>query len=134
MSSAGTLPFTSTHGMIDRVHGHTANMGPLAQPAVPARLTKFLAAMLRIADLTNAGTAQLVESAHLSRGQLDQNMITFFGHELGRRTGTANQLRPLADFHLHVVNNGTKWNIGHGQTVTGFDIDSFTGRNLIAYR
>ena len=66
MTTTGTLAFTSTHGMIDGIHGNTTDMRTFAHPAGAACLAQFLALMLTISHLTDAGATELVKLAYLA--------------------------------------------------------------------
>ena len=90
--------------------------------------------MFTVADLADAGTAEMVKFPHLTGRQPDQNMGPFLSHQLGGGPGTAHQLAAFADLHLDVVDNGSQRNVCHRQTVARLDIDVFTGDNLVTDR
>ncbi len=131
MPPAGTLAFTAAHGMINRVHGHTANMGTFALPSCPARFTQFLAFMLGIADLADTGPAFLMKPTHFTGGQFYQNIFAFLGHQLGGSAGASYQLGALAYFHFNIMDDGAQRDITHGETVSCLDIYFVAGLDNI---
>lgn len=66
MTSAGTLSFTTTHRMINGIHGDTSHVRSVAHPSRASGLTEFLALMLTVADRTYTGPAGLIELAHFA--------------------------------------------------------------------
>jgi hypothetical protein len=133
MPPTRTLAFTASHGMINRVHGHTANVRPFALPTAPAGFSQLLAFMLCIADLPNTGPAFLMETPHFTGGQFYQNIVAFLGHQLGRSTGASYKLGALAYFHLNIMNDGTQWDVPHGQTISSLDIHFVTRLNGVTH-
>ena len=57
----------TTHGVIDRVHYHTAVVGTAAQPAAAACLAALLEVMVGIAHYADGGTACQQDAAGFSR-------------------------------------------------------------------
>ncbi len=133
MTSTRTLAFTTAHGVVHRVHCHTANAGTPAEPAGAPGFTQFGRFVLTVADLTDTGPAQVVEFPYFAGWQPDQHVGTFLGHQLSRGTGAAHQLSPFADLHLDIVDYGTQRDVCHGQTVTGLNIDILAGYDLISH-
>ena len=63
MTSTRRTAFTTTVGVIDRVHGNTANVRTLAEPTAATCLTKADIAMVRIRYCTDRGKARTVDEA-----------------------------------------------------------------------
>lgn len=133
MTTAGALSFTTTHWMVNRVHGNTADMRPSALPSVAARFAELLTVVFAVANGTDAGAAEFMELAHLAGRKTNQNVFTFFGHELGRGSGTAHELGAFADFHFDVVNNRTEGDVDHRQAVTRLNVHIVAGYHCIAH-
>ena len=132
MPSTRTLSFTTTHGMINRIHGDTANMGPFSYPSGATGLAKFLALMLAIPYLTDTCTTKPVKFSHFPRRQSDQNVLSFLGHQLCRRSCTPNKLGSFPNFHLDIMDDGTQRYICHRQAVSWLNINVISCHNLIS--
>ncbi len=118
--------------MIDGIHGHTADMRPLSLPPAAAGLAEFGAAVFGIADLTDTCATELVEPSNLAGGELHQHMAAFLCHELRGSACAPYHLGALADLHFNIMNNGSQWNIKHGDTVAGLDVNIFTRHDPVA--
>lgn len=129
MPATGTSPLTTTHGMVDRVHGHAPDVRAATKPAASSGFSEFLALVLTVTDLADARSAKIIELSDLSRRQSYQHVIAFFGHELCPHPGTTHQLGPLADFQLDVVDDRTKRNIDQGKTISRLDVNIVPGNN-----
>jgi hypothetical protein len=66
MPSTGTLAFTTTHWMINRIHSHTTHMWTLSHPAGTTGFPQLLTFMLRIADLANTCPAFSMKTANFT--------------------------------------------------------------------
>jgi len=132
MTATRALAFTSTHRMIDRVHGNAANTGPFTEPPGATGFTELAAFILAISDLSNTGTAALMKLAHFTGRQPDEHISALFRHQLRGCPGTPDKLTTFADLHFDVVDNGTQRNIHHGQAVTGLNIDIVSSDDLIS--
>src|SRR6266481_3943933 len=109
--AAGCLAFTTAVWMVNRVHGDTTIHRTAPQPAHASRLADGDVFVVKISHLADGGHAILRNFAGLARRQLDQRVLAFLGHQLGRTAGRAHHLRPLAGLQLNVVNSGTRRNI-----------------------
>src|ERR1700683_4261050 len=87
---------TASVRVVDRVHGHTANRGPLTMPASAACLAIGDVLVIEIADLADSGHAIDYEPTHFARGQLHQREIAFLAQQLRRSTGGAYHLSAFA--------------------------------------
>ncbi|OGQ85579.1 MAG: hypothetical protein A2512_01010 [Deltaproteobacteria bacterium RIFOXYD12_FULL_56_24] len=68
MATAGAFAFTTTHWMINRIHGNATDLGTVPFPATAPSLAKLLAFMFVISNLANTGTAFPMKLANLARG------------------------------------------------------------------
>src|SRR6185295_18112909 len=83
MAAAGSLTFTTTVRVIDRVHNDTAVMRTLSEPAGTARLTGILIFVINVAYLADRRHAIDRNAARLARGQLQQRVGSFARNQLG---------------------------------------------------
>lgn len=133
MSATGASSLPTTHGMVDRVHGHAPDMRATTEPAASSGFSKLLAFVLTITDLADARSAKIIELSDLSGRQSHQNMIALLGHELCPNPGTAHQLCPFANFQLDVVDDRTQRDIDQGKAISRLDINIVPGNNGCAY-
>jgi hypothetical protein len=117
--------------MINRVHGYTTDVGPLALPPCTPGFSQFLAFMFGITDLPDAGPAFLMKTPHFTGGQFYQDIVAFLCHQLGRGPCASYKLGSLAYFHLNIMDDRTQWDIAHSQTISCLDIHFVTGLNDI---
>jgi len=55
MTPSGGPSFTATHGVIDRIHGDTSDLGPFTQPAFTAGFAQIKILMGHITQLADGG-------------------------------------------------------------------------------
>jgi hypothetical protein len=134
MPAAGAFALTTAHRMINRVHCHTADMRSFPLPPASSSLSEFLALVLPITYLAYARAAIAIEFSHLSRGQPDEDVPPFLGHELSTDPSTSDELRALPDLHFNIVDYGAQWNVNQRQTVTRLNIYIVSGNDRITYR
>ena len=132
MTATRALAFTSTHRMIDRVHGNAANTGPFTEPPGATGFTELAAFILAISDLSNTGTAALMKLAHFTGRQPDEHISALFRHQLRGCPGTPDKLTTFADLHFDVVDNGTKRNIDQGKAISRLNIHTVSCHDGVA--
>ena len=76
------LTITTTIGVIDRIHDNTTNAGALTKPTVTTGFTKFLAAVIAVADLTNRRAALGIHQTQFAGRHLKLCHSIFDGYEL----------------------------------------------------
>ena len=81
MTSLGAT-FTTTVGVVDRVHCGTAHLGAAAQPTRPTGLTNGLVFVFLVPNLADRCRAVLVNLPQLAQGQPEQAQLALFGHHL----------------------------------------------------
>ena len=84
--------FTAPHGMVDRVHGDTADRGAFPLPAVSACLSDGLVLMLEIPDLPDGGATAHVNHSHFPARQSQGRVLAFARHQLRSRPGRSDEL------------------------------------------
>src|SRR4030095_14120149 len=119
MASARGLPFTAAQRVIDRVHGHAADVRTTSQPAAAARLADRDVLVIEIADLADRRDALEIDATHFTRRQLHRGVLAFLGDELHRRSRRARDLTALARLQLDVVDLRAEWNRLQRQAVAG---------------
>src|SRR5207249_11167537 len=87
MTAAGCLAFATPMRVIDWIHRHPAVMGTASQPAHPSRLADRDILVIGVAHLTDRGHAVEQNFARLTRGQLHQRVVAFFGYQLSGAAG-----------------------------------------------
>ena len=85
--TAGSAAFTTTHGVVDRVHHHAAVVGAASEPARAACFAGALEGVLAVADSTDSSFALGENLACFARRQFDDSVVPFAGDELGESTG-----------------------------------------------
>src|SRR5689334_23117437 len=77
-----SLALATAVGMIARVHDRSANRGPDAQPATPARLAEAERAVLRVAHLADRRHADDQHAADLAAREANLGPVAFLRHKL----------------------------------------------------
>src|SRR2546423_3529398 len=93
--------------MVAGVHGRTADLGALAQPAAAARLAAGLVLVLDVTDLADSGLAADVNAAQLAARHPDHGVIAFLRQQLGTGAGGTYELAATAERELQVVHRRT---------------------------
>ena len=132
MSSSRRFPLSSTHGMIDGIHGHPSDLGTSPEPAGSSRLADTDVFVFDIAKLTNGGLAGEEYFPHFPRRKAHLRISPFFGHQLAIRPGAADNLSAPADLEFHVMNKSTQGDIFERNGVARFDIGLFAADDHIA--
>lgn len=130
----GALAFTTTVGVIVRVHYRTADGGTPAHVSSAAGLTVVHVLVIGIAYLTNGGHALYGYISQLTGGEPDQGVSAFLSHQLSHNASGTGQLRALAGVHLNVVDKGTNRNVQHGQSIAGLDVSAGAGHYGVTNR
>src|SRR5690606_2053847 len=132
VTTSGGAAFTTTVGVIDRVHGNTANSGAHAPPAGGASLAQRAQVVLAVGHFANGGTTLGRHLAHLAAAQTQGGVLAFPCNQLHRSTGAAGDLGALARLHLDAVDLGAHRNIAQRQTVADLDGRSLARGQLVA--
>ena len=82
MTAAGAAAFASTHRMVDRVLGDTADVRTETEITFLTSLTELGVHQIEVADLTDHGTAVDVDHTDFAAGQLNLRVGFFLYLEL----------------------------------------------------
>src|SRR5215831_2685582 len=85
MATARALALTTAEGVVDRVHGHAADVRALALPPVAAGLAHLHQRCLGVADRADRGAAVDGHAAHLAGREPQRRELTFLRHGLDCR-------------------------------------------------
>lgn len=102
------LAFTTTIGVVDGVHRHTANSGTNTLPACATRLAGRLVHVLSVAYLTDGAVAVFMELADFTGRKLDKGISCLAVAEDGLLTGSAGYLAAASGANFDIVDNGTE--------------------------
>jgi hypothetical protein len=119
--------------VIDRIHCNASNLGPSPQPPFPPGLAEGDIFMYDISNLSDGGLTVQKNPPNLTRGQLDQGIWIFFGHELGVCAGAADDLTPSSHPKLNVVDMGTQGNVPQRQGIARLNVRAVAGLDPIPY-
>jgi len=125
------LTLTTTIGVINWVHTHSANGGALALPAGTACLTGDLIHVITVSNSSDSCEAVFVKAANLTGWHFHKSPTTVAGSEDSLLTGSTSDLTTSHRGKLNVVNSGSERNVLKWHSVAGLRLDRLTGRNLV---
>src|ERR1700690_1759305 len=102
-AAALRLALAAAVGVVDGVHGHAADDGPAAEPALAAGLAEGAVHLVAVADDADRRAAPGVDEPDLAGGHLELGVALLDGHKLDAGARGAAHLRPPARDHLHAV-------------------------------
>ena len=111
------LTFTTTVGVVDGVHTHTAHGRTDTHPTGATGLTGGLVHVLGVAHLTDGAVALHTELADFAGRHLNQGVLTITVGEHSLLTGGASNLTTGTGTNLDVVNSSTQGYILEGHSV-----------------
>lgn len=132
MSTSRGFTFTSSHGMVDGIHGYTANSGATPQMAFRTGLTQGYVGLIFIAHLTNCRHTFNVNHAHFTGRQAKRGVFPFPSLQLRGTTRPADELTSLTPTQLDIVYHQSNRNRFEWQGIAGTDIGFGTGQDPIA--
>ena len=118
MTAAGAAALTTTHRMVDRVHGNTADMRTFAHIAFLTGFTKLDIHVFFVADNTDGSFAFHIDHTDFTGGKLDLCINFFLTTENCTLTGRTNQLGSLTRQHFDIVDGHANRNIFDLQAVS----------------
>ena len=133
MPSAGAPAFAPAHGMVDRVHGHPANMGAASEPTAASGLAKGLVFVIDIPDLPNGCFAAYGDHPHLTGRQTQNGIFPFFGDKLRAAAGRPRQLGSLTRFQFDVVHHRPQGNVNQPEAIPRLYIRIFARKDRVTY-
>ena len=125
MTTTRSTTFTTTKGVIHRVHHHTADGGALAQPARAAGRTRRFVHVIDIGNLTHNGEAVFRNEANFTTGEAHLAELAVLGNQFGTGTSGTSDLGTLARLHFDVVDNGVQRNVADRKGVTHAEFGTF---------
>src|SRR5690606_34844735 len=132
LTALASAAFTTTVGVIDRVHGHAADGRAHTAPTHRTGLADLTQAVLFVAHFANGGAAIDVHAADFSGAQADLSVGAFASQQNSRSTCGTCDLRTLARQHLDAVNGCTDRDVADGQGVACTDGGVLTGHQRSA--
>src|SRR5262245_546539 len=96
MPATRGLAFTAAVWVIDRVHGHSANVRPNFLPTRSSCFSKRHVFMFQVSDLAHGRTANQRHTPHLPGRHAQLRVISFFGNELSKGACRPRHLASLA--------------------------------------
>ena len=117
---------TTTVGVVDRVHTHTADSGANSEPASTSRLGTDDLLVLVVTNDTDSRVALRVDLADLTGRKLHQRVVAFAVGEHAGLTGTAGNLATASGNKLHVVDAGAGRDSGKRKRAAGLDRSLFS--------
>ena len=103
MTATGASAFTTAERVVDRVHGHAANLGTTTEPAIATGLAQRDIFMLNVANLTNGSQAGRQNLANFSGRHTQQRILPFLGNKLGISSGSTAELTATTGIELDIV-------------------------------
>src|SRR4029079_18682572 len=122
VATTGGLALTTTVGVVNRVHRHTADGRADAQPALAAGLAPVDVALLGVADLADRGAAALVDQADLTGRHAEVGHRALLREQLHGGTGGAGELGAATGTELDRVDRGTDRDVAERQVVARLDV------------
>ncbi|EGJ76809.1 putative 50S ribosomal protein L2 [Streptomyces sp. Tu6071] len=132
VATTGGLALTTTVGVVNRVHRHTANGRAHAQPALAAGLAPVDVRLLGVADLTDGGAAARVHHADLAGRHAEGRHGALASEQLHGGTGGAGELRAATGTELDRVDRGTDRDVTQRQVVAGLDVGALAVLDPVA--
>ena len=125
MTTTRGTTFTTTKGVIDRVHNDTTDGRANAEPARTASRTRGFIHVIDIGNLTHDGEAFFRNVANFATRELDLAELAVFSDEFCTCTCGTSDLSALARFHFDVVDNGVQRNVAQRNSVTDAEFGTF---------
>ncbi|AJE02536.1 hypothetical protein GPICK_03345 [Geobacter pickeringii] len=119
--------FTTTVGVINRVHCNTPNLRTPTEPTGAACLTKRNIFMIKVANLTNSRNAVKKNHANFTRRKFHLRILAFLRHQLRKGPRAPCQLPTFSNLQFNVMNDGTKWYSTKRQRISRLNIGTRTG-------
>ena len=98
--------FATAMRMVHWIFCDTACRRAKTQPTYSTSLAPGNIFLVGVTDLTDRGSTISQNVAQLARGQLEQRVGAFLGHQLSAQTGAAHQLTAFADLKLDIMHDG----------------------------
>tara|TARA_B100001964_G_C13814303_1_gene414447 strand:+ start:18 stop:572 length:555 start_codon:yes stop_codon:yes gene_type:complete len=127
MTASRGLPFTATHGMIDRVHGHATDTGSPALPAVSTRFADGGVLVFGISHGSYGRTTKGLDEADFPTGHLESRLIALDGHKACTHASRTSELGPSSGKQFDAMHASTNWDVSQRHGVARFEIHEIVG-------
>ncbi|CAI8036705.1 hypothetical protein GBAR_LOCUS20550 [Geodia barretti] len=107
--------------VVNRVHGHAANLGPPALPAGPTGLAEGHVHVILVADFPDRGHTAHVDETRLSGRQSHRRVFALAGDQGSAVAGRTHQLPATARRQLHIMNRDAQRQVADWQSIADFD-------------
>jgi hypothetical protein len=104
-AAAFALALAASHGVVNRVHYHTANVRPSTQPTGSSSLTARNIHVIGITDLPDGRVSVLVDLSDFTRRHPHQSITGFAVIQDGLLAGAASDLTTSARNNLKIVDD-----------------------------
>ena len=125
--------FTTTHGVIDRVHRDSAHSRPNSFPTHSTCFSFYAQVMFGIGDDTECGKTVFIDHPHFARGHPDRRIAVARAISCAERPAERTSCPPLPRTHLDVVHDRTKRHFFKSHATADVKRGPFTGLDSIAY-
>src|SRR5690554_2681028 len=134
MTATRGTAFTTTMGMVNRVHHNAANMRTLAEPAITARLRDGDVRVVGVRHGANRRHAGTRHHALLARRKAEKRITTVAAHDLHIGTSGTGDLTALARLHLHIVHDRADGDVLKRHRIARLHVNAVTRDHPIASR
>src|SRR5688572_12263248 len=132
VTTTGSLTFTTTMRVIDRVHGDTTDGRANALPPLTTGLAPVDVRLLGVADLADRCAAAHVDVADFAGGQAQLGEAAFPGDKLNRSASGTGHLGAATRTQFNCVDHGTDGDVAQGQVVARLDVSVGAGLDEVA--
>ena len=119
--------------MVDWIHGNTAIVRPLAQPARTAGFPERDVFVFNVPDLADCRHALHLNSPYLTRRQLEQRDPRFLRHQLRLCASRPRHLAAFAGSKFDIVNDRAGRNVLQGKRIAGQDVGIRAGADRTSH-
>jgi hypothetical protein len=132
VATTSSTSFTTTMGVIDRVHRNATNMWAATEVTRTSSLTQVQVAVIRIAHAAYRSTALDMDFTDFTGRQLKQSVAALLRLKLCTRSSGADHLATLSWLQLDVVQDGTQWDVLQLQCIARLNIRVSRTYNLVS--
>ena len=132
VAAAGGAAFAAAVRVVDRVHGHAADVRAAALVTDAAGLAEDLVHVVGVRHRADRGHAAVLHHAQLARAQADLGVAGVAADQLGVGAGRAGDLAALHGLQFDIVDDGADRQAAQGRGVARLHVDLFGGDHLVA--
>src|SRR5690606_22295524 len=134
MTATRGAAFTTTMGMVNRVHHNAANMRALAEPAIAARLGNSDIRVVGVRHGANRRHAGARHHALLTRRKAEKRITTVTAYQLHIGTSGTSDLAALARLHLDIVHDRADRDVLKRHCIARLHVHAVARNDLVASR